>query len=292
MKMTEGQGAGPITPDDGSCGRRIKQPTHQAGSPGSGTTHECPVDVAKELRRLSYFMRKNMQPPRIRRELCRLRFILAKPSENRPKRSGLAGKHKRAFPFPRDLRRRPVSFVAAKEDSTYTPAEYTPRARPIGGVMRQRLIPNLGYDRRFVNTPFEAPVLKMYRCAQAELYHGKRRAFLTREELSVMLEDPIMCNLTPGQYDPQVPLLTDKPKVWLALVPYDTELNLPTAKIGSYELAALMNSIKPRHKPLHATQEQVDTVIADAFAELQARLDNLANWKPIEKPDWMIEAGW
>jgi hypothetical protein len=175
------RGSRPKKTDDGWCGRRIKKAARQAGSPDQ--LDICPIhsaDVANEVARLSYDLRKRRVPKRafkslakVRRYLCRLVKRIAPPAPAPAVRIGGATKPTKlkpsVYPGLGHSDRAPVDFIPESKPYDLEPRPLIPPKRPVApriDPFRFGWVKNLNLDKRVFDTNVELPVSKAIRRAR------------------------------------------------------------------------------------------------------------------------------
>lgn len=178
------RGSRPKKTDDRWCGRRISKAARQAGSPDQ--LDICPVhsaDVANEVARVSYDLRKRRVPKRAFRALRKIRRLLSRlvrrivPPANAPVvRTGDATVptklRPRADPFLAGVghpSRRPIEFVPESKPYDLEPRPLVPPRRPVAprvDPFRFGWVKNLNLDRRVFGSKAELPVSKAIRRAR------------------------------------------------------------------------------------------------------------------------------
>lgn len=205
--------------------------------------------------RLAYCVRKLPGTGALASVLKRASCLLAPHEPVRPRRRGPelpSRPYRRHFPFPRDLRKKPVTFVspstpveADRVRSPSPPVHFDPRPR--GGVLSRRHIPELGGDPRVFNTSLEDPVVLRFRRACRDFGLKRRSWYMTEEEARVFGSCPLLKNVTRqgGCTDPR---LVDS-GVWCMIRPLSWEFAWPRAAVADFEISAALTTLHKREAP-------------------------------------------
>lgn len=265
---------------DRSCTRRTRKCAHQAGCPDLGSRCYCHTkadELVKQVRKLAYSVRRS--------RLTRTKFkvILKSFPKQKSAKSGLPGiPGKRHVPF----------YKAKKPDTAYyVPAEYKPRFRPLR-LERIKNVEWIGFDDRVAGTPLEAPSAACYRRALAR--RGPRILALARDRQTSLFNEGELEQLRLCPFFGELV----KPFSWF---PADYSafswatpvVSFPKAKISTAVLRTGLQAMykeTPRHPYL--TDEQLDSVIADAWTDMQNRLEAIKHYKPVVRDPALEAAGW
>jgi hypothetical protein len=168
-------------------------------------------------------------------------------------------------------------YVRTAADERLPPKEST-----MGGVLRVRAVPNIGYDPRVRGTPFEAHILRYYRevCEVRGRPRGRNlfTGDFTLDEYRTFVCDPIISNLAPGlasQTLVREPGAEDATLYMcdgLAVIPPDEiDARLPRARISDWEISQAIISLGKYTpppilpKPSSLPPEMVEHCLAQAW---------------------------
>jgi len=326
------RGVTPQTVTEGSRARRTKKRPHQAGSPASGMHVTCPSLTEASIRRLCYTIRVSDRPSRFLREVKRLVAVVrgtcpiapsvahCEPSAlKRVRARGRKAARYASVPPPsegprpprvvkappkdgqvverlpaRALRDAPIPFVPqlAPDPALVDTRSRVPPERLPGGVLRARKVDNIGYDVRVHGTFLEAEAVRTLRKAQWEHSRKERSLRLTDSEARILTSDPVVGPLVfPSVEEALEGMEYGFPP---SVPPLGTDIPWPKANISYFELCAALTAFNKAEERarLPVTDEQLERVKADAWAELDARISRLQNYVPVTRDPALEAAGW
>lgn len=326
------RGAPPQTGDDGSRRRRTKKTSCQASGPARVMSVSCPSLTEASIRRLCYTIRVSDRPSRFLREVKRLVAVLrgecvlppsvahCEPKAlKRVKARGRKAARYSSVPPPveaprpprmvssqpksgvlvakqpaRALRDAPIPFVPqlAPDPALVDTRSRVPPDRLPGGVLRARQVENISYDVRVHGTFLEAEAVRTLRKVQWEHSRKERSLRLTDSETRVLTSDPVVGPLV----FPSVEEALEGAEYGFppSVPPLGTEIPWPKANISYFELCAALTAFNKAEERarLPVTDEQLEKVKADAWAELDARISRLQNYVPVTRDPALEAAGW
>lgn len=227
--MKRNRGKRPLKRCEGSCRRRIKKPTRQAGSPESRTRCPCPVgeELQREVSRLAYSVRRSFVSPGVFRAVRDLVSLSSRVLAKRPVRVVVRGE---------PLRRRPVPF---SKGPVLPPGTFVPRPKVQSlAVLNYREVPRLGYDPRVIGTWLEGAVVRDYRRIFYAAQARSRSAHLTQEEADHLYSDPVVKEF--GSRWLVVPTSEEESLGVIRVVSKGLSDPFPRARISGLELSRLL----------------------------------------------------
>lgn len=181
-----------LTAVEGKRGRRTRKASHQAGSPGSDTSRDCPSPSV--VSRLGYALRTGSPCRSARRLFYSLVGCFQPPAREPTVSSDMY------VPLGKGRRRRFVKFVKgptlAEEVSSFSPADVAlsrpPERLPsVAPLLRATSTPWIGYDYRVTGTFLESErLVELRRLREEALVAGRRSLSLSPERVEWFNSDP------------------------------------------------------------------------------------------------------
>lgn len=173
--MCPTRGLCPPKHNERSRARRTRKRTHQAGSPGSGTSPDYPGVDARCVATIAYAIRRSGPVRSVKRAFYSLCSRIA-PAAAAPEPDSSM-----YYPTGKGKRRRMVKFVRGPDLDPVVPSASYELSRPAGvrsrtpAVLKAFATPWIGYDARVTGTYLEDPVFRKYRSCLLRFLGEKKK---------------------------------------------------------------------------------------------------------------------